>query len=60
MDASQGGIQLVSRMIYKSLDIDVSVLMGANIASEVANEDFCESTLGMPLPLTNVNCQVLF
>lgn len=47
MDASQGGIQLVSRLIYKSLDIDVSVLMGANIASEVANGDFCESTLGM-------------
>ena len=47
MDASQGGIQLVSRLIYKSLDIDVSVLMGANIASEVACGDFCESTLGM-------------
>ena len=46
VDATQGGIQLVSRIIYKSLNMDVSVLMGANIATEVAQEQFCESTLG--------------
>ena len=46
LDATQGGIQLVSRIIYKSLNMDVSVLMGANIATEVAQEQFCESTLG--------------
>ena len=46
VDATQGGIQLVSRIIYKSLGMDVSVLMGANIATEVAQEQFCESTLG--------------
>lgn len=28
------------------MDIDVSVLMGANIASEVASEQFCETTIG--------------
>jgi len=46
VDASHGGLQLVSRIIYKALDIDVSVLMGANIAGEVAKEEFCETTIG--------------
>lgn len=28
------------------MGIDISVLMGANIASEVAAEKFCETTIG--------------
>ena len=46
VEASHGGQQLVSRIIYKALDIDVSVLMGANIAGEDAKEEFCETTIG--------------
>ena len=46
VDASHGGLQLVSHVIWKMLDIDVSVLMGANIANEVAKEMFCEATIG--------------
>ena len=47
VDASHGGLKLVSKGIYEKLDqIDVSVLMGANIASEVAKEMFCEATIG--------------
>ena len=42
------GVVLISDMIRRGLggDIDVSVLMGANVAAEVARGDFCEATLG--------------
>ncbi|XP_049609796.1 glycerol-3-phosphate dehydrogenase 1-like protein [Syngnathus scovelli] len=40
------GLQLISDIIRKELEIEVSVLMGANIASEVADEKFCETTIG--------------
>ena len=40
------GLKLISDTIKDELSIDVSVLMGANIANEVAQEQFCESTLG--------------
>lgn len=40
------GLNLISDLISDSLGIDVSVLMGANIAAEVAAGKFCEATLG--------------
>lgn len=46
MDHTKDGLQLISDIIRKSLNIDMSVLMGANIASEVAQEKFCETTIG--------------
>lgn len=41
-----GGIHLISEIIESTLKIDVAVLMGANLAPEVANENFCEATIG--------------
>jgi len=44
--SSDSGLQLISQIIHKALDIDVSVLMGANLADEVAREEFSETTIG--------------
>ncbi|KAJ1360970.1 putative glycerol-3-phosphate dehydrogenase 2 [Parelaphostrongylus tenuis] len=41
-----GGVKLISAEIQEILGIEVSVLMGANLAHEVANDYFCEATIG--------------
>merc|ERR1711962_1808672 len=41
-----GGIELISQLIAEEIGIPVSVLMGANLANEVADEKFCETTIG--------------
>ncbi|KAE8581712.1 hypothetical protein XENTR_v10024912 [Xenopus tropicalis] len=46
VDEGPDGLKLISEIIREKLAIEMSVLMGANIASEVANEKFCETTIG--------------
>ncbi|DAZ93337.1 TPA: hypothetical protein N0F65_010803 [Lagenidium giganteum] len=46
IDFDKNGVVLISNIIRDALNIDCSVLMGANVANEVAAGDFCESTLG--------------
>lgn len=41
-----GGVALISDVLHEMLNIEVSVMMGANLAGEVASEKFCESTIG--------------
>lgn len=41
-----GGIELISSLIEQEMKLPVSVLMGANLANEVADEKFCETTIG--------------
>uniref|UniRef100_A0A7J8JF19 Glycerol-3-phosphate dehydrogenase [NAD(+)] n=1 Tax=Rousettus aegyptiacus TaxID=9407 RepID=A0A7J8JF19_ROUAE len=46
VDEGPNGLKLISELIGERLGIPMSVLMGANIASEVADEKFCETTIG--------------
>jgi len=46
INITDSGLGLISDEIRNGLGIDVSVLMGANIANEVAKDQFCESTVG--------------
>ncbi|KAG7255663.1 hypothetical protein CRUP_007775 [Coryphaenoides rupestris] len=46
IEAGPQGLTLISDIIGEKMGIDVSVLMGANIANEVAAEKFCETTIG--------------
>lgn len=46
IDFDENGVVLMTDIIKKELEIDVSVLSGANIANEIADGKFCETTIG--------------
>lgn len=47
VDVNKKGLHLISDLIHEELNgMDVSVLMGANIAGEVAKQELSEATLG--------------
>merc|ERR1719482_824912 len=46
IDFDDKGIVLISDIIRKELAADCSVLMGANVANDMASDAFCETTIG--------------
>ncbi|KAK3818890.1 MAG: glycerol-3-phosphate dehydrogenase [Benniella sp.] len=46
IDVNEHGFRLITDMIHEALGVRTCVLSGANIASEVAEEKFCETTIG--------------
>jgi len=46
LDATNAKLDLISNVIRHTLNINCAVLMGANIAGEVALEHYCETTIG--------------
>eukprot|EP00166_Cyanidium_caldarium_P000729 ctg_129.g84 len=46
VDFDEGGVVLISEVIRKQLGVPCAVLMGANVANEIAEEQFSEATIG--------------
>jgi len=46
IDFDDNGIVLISDILRKELNADCSVLMGANVANDMASDAFCETTIG--------------
>jgi len=46
IDFDDSGIVLISDILRKELSADCSVLMGANVANDMASDAFCETTIG--------------
>jgi len=60
MDFDANGAVLISDIIRKDLGVDVSVLMGANVANEVGADEFCEATIGYKTAANGLVFQQLF
>ncbi|KAK9722709.1 glycerol-3-phosphate dehydrogenase [Basidiobolus ranarum] len=60
LDSSFSNIRFFSEIIHELLNIDVSVMSGANVASEVAAENFCETTIGTLVPKNGKLFEKLF
>merc|ERR1711937_604658 len=60
VDIAEDRLQLCSESLSEILGHDVSVIMGANVAIEVARDDFCEATIGTTDAATGETFQLLF
>jgi len=50
IDFDENGVVLISDIIRRELNADCSVLMGANVANDMASDAFCETTIGYKDP----------
>lgn len=60
LDSSKNDMELISKYIKNRLSVDVSVLMGANLANDIARERFSESTIGFENELSGSIWKNLF
>merc|ERR550514_1157491 len=60
VDIDAKGLKLCSETIAEIVGHEVSVIMGANVANEVARGDFCEATVGAASSETGAVFQMLF
>jgi glycerol-3-phosphate dehydrogenase (NAD+) len=60
VDIAKDGLKLCSETIAEIVGHSVSVIMGANVANEVARGDFCEATVGATDAMTGAVHQMCF
>merc|ERR1712025_1205477 len=60
VDIAKDGLKLCSETIAEIVGHGVSVIMGANVANEVARGDFCEATVGATDAMTGAVHQMVF
>ena len=60
VDIAKDGLKLCSETIAEIVGHSVSVIMGANVANEVARGDFCEATVGATDAMTGAVHQMAF
>ena len=53
LDVTEHGVRLLSQMINDILGVEVSAMLGANIAEEVSRDQFCEATIGYTAAIDN-------
>ena len=46
LDVTKDGVRLISQVIGDTLGVEMSALIGANIANEISRDKFAEATIG--------------
>lgn len=49
LDITEDGVRSISQFIGETMGLEVSALIGANIADEISRDEFAEATIGMEL-----------